>query len=78
MTMRTKATDAEIEQALKTLPGWEREDEALVKAFQFADFKQAWAFMAKVAAAAEQMDHHPEWTNVYNQVLIRIEAAQAT
>jgi 4a-hydroxytetrahydrobiopterin dehydratase len=70
--MRTKSTDAEIQQALQTLPGWEREEDALVKAFQFADFKQAWAFMEKVASAAEQMDHHPEWTNVYNQVLIRL------
>lgn len=70
--MRQRATDAEIQQALQGLPGWEREEDGLVKSFQFQDFRQAWAFMGKVAQAAEAMDHHPEWTNVYNQVLIRL------
>lgn len=72
-----KATAAEIQAALQKLPGWEFEDDGLVKSFQFKDFKQAWAFMQKVAEAADAMDHHPEWTNVYNQVLIRLSTHDA-
>jgi 4a-hydroxytetrahydrobiopterin dehydratase len=68
--MRPKATDAEIEKALRQLPGWKREGDILSKSFEFKDFKEAWAFMSKVAVAAEAMDHHPEWTNVYNKVQI--------
>lgn len=72
-----KATAAEIEEALKGLQGWEHEDDAIVKSFEFKDFKQAWAFMEKVAAKAEEMDHHPEWTNVYNKVFIRLSTHDA-
>ena len=70
--MASKASEAEIKAALEQLPGWEHEDDGIEKAFEFDDFKQAWAFMEKVAAEAEAMDHHPEWTNVYNKVLIRL------
>lgn len=72
-----KATAAEIQAALQKLSGWEFEDDGLVKSFQFKDFKQAWAFMQKVAEAADAQDHHPEWTNVYNQVLIRLSTHDA-
>lgn len=72
-----KSTAAEIQAALQKLPGWEFEEDGLVKSFQFKDFKQAWGFMQKVAEAAEAMDHHPEWTNVYNQVLIRLSTHDA-
>lgn len=53
-----------------TLPGWTPVDgrDALEKSFKFKDFKSAWGFMSQVALAAEQMDHHPEWFNVYNRV----------
>lgn len=72
-----KSTAAEIQAALQKLPGWEFEEDGLVKSFQFKDFKQAWGFMQKVAEAADAMDHHPEWTNVYNQVLIRLSTHDA-
>jgi 4a-hydroxytetrahydrobiopterin dehydratase len=42
------------------------------KDFQFLDFSQAWAFMSRTALKAEQMDHHPEWFNVYNRVEITL------
>ena len=42
--------------------------DAIEKTFKFADFKTAWGFMSAVALKAEQMDHHPEWFNVYNRV----------
>lgn len=52
-------------------PEWARADEdreAVFRRFKFADFKTAWAFMSACALKAEQMDHHPEWFNVYSKV----------
>jgi 4a-hydroxytetrahydrobiopterin dehydratase len=49
---------------------WKEENNTLYKKFEFADFSEAFAFMTKVALAAEKMDHHPLWTNVYNRVEI--------
>lgn len=56
--------------ALATLPGWSATPgrDAITKSFRFADFNAAFGFMARVALAAEKMDHHPEWSNVYNKV----------
>jgi len=56
--------------ALAQLPGWSAVDdrEAIFKSFKFKDFKAAFAFMTQAAMKAEQMDHHPEWFNVYNRV----------
>ena len=56
--------------ALKQLDDWGAADgrEAITKRFQFADFNEAFGFMTRVALAAEKMDHHPEWSNVYNRV----------
>ena len=47
---------------------WKEEDNKLYRKFQFKDFSEAFAFMTRVALAAEKMDHHPLWTNVYNSV----------
>jgi len=43
-----------------------------MKTYEFADFKQAWSFMSKSAQLAEEMDHHPEWFNVYNRVEVTL------
>lgn len=51
---------------------WMELDNQLVKEFTFKDFTQAWGFMTKVAFVAEKMNHHPEWTNVWNKVTIRL------
>lgn len=51
---------------------WTELDNQLVKEFTFKDFTQAWGFMTKVAFVAEKMNHHPEWTNVWNKVTIRL------
>ncbi len=48
------------------------QDNFLVGRFQFADFRQAWAFMCEVAFEAEAAQHHPNWENVYNQVVIKL------
>lgn len=47
---------------------WTETDNALYRKFEFADFSEAFAFMTRVALAAEKMDHHPKWTNVWNTV----------
>ena len=59
-------------QALVELPGWGpvQDRDAIEKSFQFKDFNQAWGFMSRVALVAEAMNHHPEWSNVYNRVEI--------
>ena len=49
---------------------WTETDNKLYRKFEFADFSEAFAFMTRVALAAEKMDHHPLWTNVYNTVEI--------
>jgi 4a-hydroxytetrahydrobiopterin dehydratase len=56
--------------ALAQLPGWRGHEtrDALVKTFQFEDFNRAFGFMTRVALLAETLDHHPEWSNVYNRV----------
>ena len=47
---------------------WKEENNTLYKKFEFKDFSETFAFMTRVALAAEKMDHHPLWTNVYNKV----------
>ncbi|WP_119390447.1 4a-hydroxytetrahydrobiopterin dehydratase [Taklimakanibacter lacteus] len=56
--------------ALKDLSGWSEVPgrDAIAKSFRFKSFNEAWGFMSRVALAAEKMDHHPEWSNVYNKV----------
>jgi 4a-hydroxytetrahydrobiopterin dehydratase len=49
---------------------WTEKNNSLYRKFEFADFSEAFAFMTRVALAAEKMDHHPKWTNVYNTVEI--------
>lgn len=49
---------------------WKEEDNKLYRKFEFKDFSEAFAFMTRVALAAEKTDHHPLWTNVYNKVEI--------
>jgi len=49
---------------------WQKQKNFLHKKFEFKDFSEAFAFMTRVALAAEKMDHHPTWTNVYNKVEI--------
>ncbi|MEN8721430.1 MAG: 4a-hydroxytetrahydrobiopterin dehydratase [Alphaproteobacteria bacterium] len=56
------------------LDGWTEVEgkDAIFKKFQFADFNEAFGFMARIALIAEQMDHHPEWFNVYNRVEVTL------
>jgi 4a-hydroxytetrahydrobiopterin dehydratase len=56
---------------------WKEENNALKKVFKFKDFSEAFAFMTRVALAAEKMDHHPTWTNTYNTVTIELSTHDA-
>ena len=67
----------EITTALAGLPGWAFANDALEKEFKFGSFREAMAFMVRVGFEAEAMDHHPDWTNVYNRVAIRLNTHDA-
>lgn len=67
----------EIEHALTHLPGWAWEGDSLVKTLVFKDFREALAFMLKAGSEADAMNHHPEWTNIYNRVVVRLNTHDA-
>jgi len=77
--MTAKLSGKTRSDALATLKGWNEVQgrDAIHKSFKFADFNQAWGFMARVALAAEKADHHPEWSNVYNRVEITLSTHDA-
>ncbi|NOX58653.1 MAG: 4a-hydroxytetrahydrobiopterin dehydratase [Planctomycetes bacterium] len=65
-----KSTDSEIASGLAELSGWDVRDGKLHRELQFDDFVSAWGFMSQVALLAEKLNHHPEWFNVWNRVVI--------
>jgi 4a-hydroxytetrahydrobiopterin dehydratase len=77
--MAAKLTGEARGKVLAELQGWRVAEgrDAIVKSFKFKDFNQAFAFMARVALMAEKMDHHPEWSNVYNKVDILLSSHDA-
>lgn len=68
MPDRSLLPESRIRESLPDLPGWEYRDQRLHRDFVFPDFVTAFAFMAACAIHAQVMDHHPNWTNVYNRV----------
>ena len=56
---------------------WKEENNSLTRTFEFKDFSEAFAFMTRVALIAEKMNHHPEWTNVYNKVSFKLSTHDA-
>ena len=63
----------DIRNKFKEIEGWEKVSDgrdAYTKLFKFSDFKQAFSFMTSIAMKAEQMNHHPEWFNVYNRITV--------
>ncbi|HKD13052.1 MAG TPA: 4a-hydroxytetrahydrobiopterin dehydratase [Candidatus Angelobacter sp.] len=65
-------TDSEIQQALVTLKGWQRQGKAIQRIFEFPDFKAAMEFVNKIADAAEQANHHPDIDIRYNKVTMAL------
>ena len=70
-------TDAQISTALNDLPGWSNAGDAITKTFEFEDFNAAMAYMATAALQIDELNHHPEWTNVYNRVDVRLSSHDA-
>jgi len=68
---------AKIAAALEKLPGWKFQRDALVKTFKFHSFREAFSFMVHAAFEAELMNHHPDWTNVYDRLTIRLSSHDA-
>jgi 4a-hydroxytetrahydrobiopterin dehydratase len=66
----TKMSGAERQTRVKSLKGWRIQKGKLHKEYKFADFNEAFGFMSRVALIAERMNHHPEWFNVWNRVVI--------
>jgi 4a-hydroxytetrahydrobiopterin dehydratase len=70
--MADKLSSHEIEQKLADLSDWSVDNGKLKRVFKFADFVQAFGFMTSAAMEAEKMNHHPEWSNVYNKVTVNL------
>ena len=77
--MAGRLTGTARNDALAGLDGWAElpDRDAIAKSFKFADFNAAFAFMTRVALAAEKADHHPEWFNVYNRVDVTLSTHDA-
>ena len=69
---KKRLTEAEIAAELKTLPGWSVADGKLLRNYSFGSFVRAWAFMSAGALVIQQLDHHPEWFNVYDRVRVEL------
>ena len=72
--MVERLTEEERDRALRDLPRWRKKPrrDAIARSFVFDDFAAAFAFMTRVALIAEKMNHHPEWSNVYNKVEVTL------
>jgi len=73
----TKLSEQQISGELGKLHGWSVVNGNLHRVFEFKDFSQAFAFMTRVALAAEKMDHHPDWSNAWNKVTVDLSTHSA-
>jgi 4a-hydroxytetrahydrobiopterin dehydratase len=72
-----KLTEAEITEKLAGLEGWELNENALETTFEFQNFREAFTLMTRIAFECEAQDHHPDWSNVYNRLHIRLNTHDA-
>jgi len=77
MPRPNKLSETQIKDALGKLPDWQLKDGKLHREWKFKDFNEAWGFMSRVALLAEQMNHHPEWFNVWSTVRIDLSTHDA-
>ena len=70
MSRPEKLIDAEVQERLQSLSGWTIAEGKLHREYEFGSFVEAFGFMASAALQAEKMEHHPEWFNVYNRVVV--------
>ena len=75
--MSKPLTSEEITKACVRLAGWSFERDALTKTFKFGSFREALSFMTRVGFEAEELNHHPDWTNVYSRVVVRLNTHDA-
>lgn len=73
----SKMTEEEVRRKLSDLPGWELVEGKLHRSLRFDDFSRAFGFMCSLALVAQAKDHHPEWSNVYNRVVIDLSTHDA-
>ena len=78
MTRPKKLSTAHSDARLSAVPGWARKKGKLHRIFTFADFSEAFGFMARVALAAEKLDHHPDWANAWNRVTVDLSTHDAS
>jgi 4a-hydroxytetrahydrobiopterin dehydratase len=76
-SMTKPLSDAEITVARGSLTGWSYDNNALTKTFSFETFREAMGFMLRVGFEAEALNHHPDWSNVYNRVVVRLNTHDA-
>ena len=72
-----KLSGNELDETIRSLSGWELKDGKLQKSFKFSDFIEAFGFMTRIALEAEKINHHPEWSNVYNTVSVKLSTHDA-
>ena len=72
-----KLSGNELDELVKSLSGWELKDGKLQKSFKFSNFIEAFGFMTRIALEAEKINHHPEWSNVYNTVTVKLSTHDA-
>ena len=72
-----KLSEEEIHRRLQDLPGWERAGDRIRRELRFDDFAAAFGFVTRLALRAEKLDHHPEWSNVYDRVRIELSTHDA-
>jgi 4a-hydroxytetrahydrobiopterin dehydratase len=72
-----KMSMEEVHAGLEKLSGWELKDQKLYRQLKFKNFGQAFGFMTQAAIIAEKINHHPEWSNVYNRVTIFLTTHEA-
>ena len=70
--MKNLLNDAELKDAQNLLPDWEVSGEFLFRVFLFKNFVEAFDFMTTISSTAEEINHHPDWANVYNKVEVRL------
>jgi 4a-hydroxytetrahydrobiopterin dehydratase len=73
----SKLSEGDIQKRLKDLDGWEYKEDAIHTSFEFENFKEAFSVMVRIAFEAEAQQHHPEWSNVYNQLSISLSTHDA-
>lgn len=73
----SKLSENQITEQMKNLDGWEYSDDAIHTTIEFQDFKDCFSVMTRIAFEAEKLNHHPDWSNVYNKLSITLTTHEA-